>query len=127
MNHGVKGKIILTTGGCGDIGRAVTKKLTYHGATVVVCDLWEDAEAKSRLAHLNLPREQWLYFKTDVTDRAKVDAMIEEIYRRYSKLDVACANADSVPRQRAIAVIARIRQQRRIKLTSEELEGNVRR
>lgn len=96
MNHDLKNKIILITGGCGDIGRAVTKKLTDHGATVVICDLLEESEAMSRIAHLHLPDKQWLYVNVDVTNRAQVDPMIGEIYKRYGKLDVACSNAGIV-------------------------------
>lgn len=92
----VKDKIILVTGGCGDIGRAVTKKLTEHGATVVICDRMEESEAMNRIALLHLPKKQWLYINCDVTDRAQVNRMIEEIYKRFGKLDVACSNAGIV-------------------------------
>lgn len=92
----LKDKIILVTGGCGDIGRAVTKKLTEHGATVVLCDLLEEPEAMSRVAHLHLPAQQWLYINADVTNRPQVDRMIDAIFQRFGRLDVACANAGIV-------------------------------
>jgi len=92
----VKGKIILITGGCGDIGRAVTRKLAEQGGTVVVCDRMDEREAMDRIAQLHLPNKQWLYINCDVTDRSQVDAMIAEIYKRFGKLDVACSNAGIV-------------------------------
>ena len=96
MNHNVHDKVILITGGCGDIGRAVTKKLTDYGATVVICDLMEEREAMNRIAHLHLPDERWLYINADVSDRGQVDEMIAEIYKRFGRLDVACSNAGMV-------------------------------
>jgi NAD(P)-dependent dehydrogenase (short-subunit alcohol dehydrogenase family) len=96
MSDGVRNKVILITGGCGDIGRAVIKKLADHDATVIINDLLDESEAKNRLAYLNLPKERSLYIQADVTDRAQVDRMIEGIYRQHHRLDVACSNAGMV-------------------------------
>lgn len=92
----LKDKVILITGGCGDIGRSVTKKLTEHGATVVICDLLDESEAMSRVAHMHLPNKRWLYINADVTDRSQVDRLVEETYKRFNRLDVVCSNAGIV-------------------------------
>jgi NAD(P)-dependent dehydrogenase (short-subunit alcohol dehydrogenase family) len=41
------GKVILVTGGCGDLGRATVQALVAEGASVVASDLYPPDEARA--------------------------------------------------------------------------------
>jgi len=82
------GKIAIVTGAGQGIGKAVAAKLAADGATVVVTDL--DAATAGQTAAA-LPAA--VAFRTDVTDRDGVQAMVDDVVRQFGRVDVLVNNA----------------------------------
>jgi len=85
-------QVALVTGAARGIGKAIAERLVKDGMNVAICDLLEDAmgETKSELGALG---SDTLSFNCDVTDSAKVTAMVKEIDKHYGRLDVLVNNA----------------------------------
>lgn len=88
-HRGIKDKIIVVTGGCGDIGSAITQRLAAYGAKVIVFDLW-DSEAGHK--HVNEQGGSH-YARVDQGDAAEVHQAIASVSRDFGRLDVVIANA----------------------------------
>ena len=90
---GLEEKVAIVTGGACGIGRAVCQGLAEVGANVVIADV--DERGGSKLA-VDL-REQFggrhIYTKTDVTDRASVDAMVAAALNAFDGIDILVNNA----------------------------------
>ncbi|MCB9851073.1 MAG: 3-oxoacyl-[acyl-carrier-protein] reductase [Phycisphaerales bacterium] len=87
-------QVCIVTGGSRGIGRAVCLTLAAKGATVIACARTEPkltelaAEAKEReLAGTIVPRT------LDVTDRAAIDDLVNDVAEKYERLDVLVNNA----------------------------------
>ena len=93
MAEGIAGKVILVTGGCGDIGRATAAALAAEGATVVASDLYAPEEARERLGGWGGTGRVSDYVRADVRVRSDVDAAITTIVDQFGRLDVAISNA----------------------------------
>jgi NAD(P)-dependent dehydrogenase (short-subunit alcohol dehydrogenase family) len=65
------GRLALVTGGCGDIGRAVSARFAASGARVVTWDLAESADER-----------------VDLTDEAQVEAAMARLLGRDRRLDI---------------------------------------
>ena len=89
MAEGIAGKVILVTGGCGDIGRATAAALAAEGATVVASDLYAPEEARERLGGWGGTGRISDYVRADVRVRSDVDAALTTIVDRFGRLDVA--------------------------------------
>jgi 3-oxoacyl-[acyl-carrier protein] reductase len=79
-------KIAIVTGGAGEIGRATALRLAREGATVVVVDV-NAAQAESVAAEIGDKAWAW---RTDVAERAQVEAMANAVVARYKRIDVLC-------------------------------------
>ncbi len=93
VTEGVAGKVILVTGGCGDLGQATASALAAAGAIVVVNDLYPEDEARERLGSWGDAGRVAHYIRADVRDRPAVDAAIADVAARFGRLDVAISNA----------------------------------
>jgi NAD(P)-dependent dehydrogenase (short-subunit alcohol dehydrogenase family) len=60
------GRVVVVTGGLGQLGRQYTLALCAHGARVAVLDLAEEAAVGDRLAAL--PPDRVLYLQADICD-----------------------------------------------------------
>jgi len=90
------GSVVLITGGCGDLGLAISARLVRAGAFVCVNDRIPQEQAAIRLTRVDPSGTQIHYYPADVTDRPAVDAMIEEIVSTRGRLDIAICNAGIV-------------------------------
>src|SRR2546422_7085659 len=81
------GRIVLITGAARGIGAASARRLARDGARVVLADLDGNAVEKlaAELGGAALP--------ADVTRAADVARMVEDVYRRFGRLDVLFNNA----------------------------------
>ena len=82
------GKIAIVTGAGQGIGKAVAEKLAADGATVVVTDLDETTAIETAGA---LPGA--VAISTDVTDRQRVQAMVDEVVGQFGRIDILVNNA----------------------------------
>jgi NAD(P)-dependent dehydrogenase (short-subunit alcohol dehydrogenase family) len=80
----LNGKTAVVTGGAGLLGRAVSRGLADHGATVVVADL-DASDGEEIAAEIG---ENAHFAPTDVTDESDVDALIETVTDDFGSLDV---------------------------------------
>lgn len=88
-------RVIVVTGGLGQLGRQFTRALMDHGARVAVLDLAEAAD--SPIAGTAEGRA--LYLQADVTDRGSLERALEAIKERWGGVHGLINNAalDSPP------------------------------
>lgn len=83
----LEGKSIIVTGGASGIGYAIAKELLDNGAYVTVCDI--NANAPVFEKHAN----RVTYMTADVTNRASVQTMMNQVAEKHSKIDAIVNNA----------------------------------
>jgi NAD(P)-dependent dehydrogenase (short-subunit alcohol dehydrogenase family) len=87
---------VLVTGGAGDIGSAIGRRLAADGFEVTLLDVHEpdrgNRVARSTAESAGVPASRVAYARADVTDRAAVERAVTSLPR----LDVAIANAGIV-------------------------------
>lgn len=83
-------KVILVTGGSRGIGRAIVETLAQAGA-IVAFTYRGSVEAAQSLAQAH-PERVWPY-QADVTDGARAEAIIDELVKKYGRLDGLVNNA----------------------------------
>jgi len=87
------GKSIFVTGGARGIGKCVSEAFVEAGANVAIVDIDIDEALKTAKELEKLGGTRTIAIKTDVTDSAQVDQMVEEVLSTFGKLDVAFCNA----------------------------------
>jgi 3-oxoacyl-[acyl-carrier protein] reductase len=85
----LKDKVCLITGGAAGIGKATAIKFLSEGAKVIFCDL--DEELGNKLAQEL--GQGTLFYKVNVTDRAAVQAWVDDVLKKYGRVDVLINNA----------------------------------
>lgn len=85
-------KVAIITGGARGIGEATAKKFAKEGAKVVIADINED-DMKSTADEIKALGGEVTSLVVDVTDKASVDKMIEDVVNKYGKLDILVNNA----------------------------------
>lgn len=93
-------KVVIVTGGGGEIGRATALRFAREGAVVVVADV-SAQEAEKVTAEINAEvkndlRVAWSY-ALDVARRADVEAMVGRVVERHGRIDVLCNIAGIAP------------------------------
>jgi NAD(P)-dependent dehydrogenase (short-subunit alcohol dehydrogenase family) len=86
------GRVAFVTGGSHGIGRACVERLQAAGATVVFCDIDEDA-GRSVADSLAGGATQVEFVPCDVTSEEQVSAATASTIERHGSLDVLVANA----------------------------------
>ncbi|MCW2241116.1 SDR family oxidoreductase [Azospirillum canadense] len=88
MDFGLSGRRVLVTAGAAGIGRAIADGFIAAGARVHVCDISDEALGDFRATHPDHSAT-----RTDVADRASIDALFDEVYGLWGGLDVLINNA----------------------------------
>ncbi|MDD2458156.1 MAG: SDR family oxidoreductase [Eubacteriales bacterium] len=86
------GKVSFVTGGARGIGKSIATALAEAGSHVVIVDM-DLAESEKTAVEIAQLGVETLAIKTDVTDEADVNQMIETILAKFGKIDVAFCNA----------------------------------
>ncbi len=86
------GKVALVTGGSSGIGRATAILFARKGASVVVASRRAE-EGEETVKLVKEAGSDGFFVKTDVTQAADVEAMVEQTIRNYGRLDYAFNNA----------------------------------
>jgi 3-oxoacyl-[acyl-carrier protein] reductase len=85
----LKDKVCLITGGAAGIGKATAQRFAEEGAIVVICDVNREA-GEALVKELGEPA---CFYAVNVADRAEVQAWIEDVVRRFGRVDVLVNNA----------------------------------
>ncbi len=83
----LKDKVCLVTGGAAGIGRATAERFAEEGAKVIICDLVDDA---GQQVAESLGGE---FYNVDVSERQAVQDWIDDVIRKYGRVDVLINNA----------------------------------
>lgn len=89
--------VALITGGAAGIGQATAQRFAEEGATVVICDVNPQAGdavvQKLSAEHPATTGPGHRFYPVDVTDRAAVQAWVDDVVARYGRVDVLINNA----------------------------------
>ena len=92
----LQGKVALVTGARQDIGRGIARRFAHEGARVLVTE-W-NAETGARTAgELAALGGEGRFLKTDVGDRAQVEAAVAAALLAWGRIDVLVNNAWAGP------------------------------
>jgi len=93
-------KIVLITGGCAGIGRALAERMAQAGARLVIFDLEQNA-LDGLVQHLaDRHNAEALGLRCDVSDAAAVQQAITLVVERFGGIDVLVNNAGITHRSR---------------------------
>lgn len=89
---GLKGKVVVVTGGAGGIGAATCERFAEAGARVVVCDI--NVEAAETLAEkISQAGGEAIPVSVDLTDHAATDGFVTEVEETIGPIDILVNNA----------------------------------
>ena len=92
MSDPFRDRVAVITGGAGGIGFGMAEAFAARGAKIALADLDEpgmDARAKA----LRARGAEVLCVRTDVTERASVDATADAVWKHFGAAHVVCNNA----------------------------------
>lgn len=98
----LEGKTVLITGGGRGIGAATSKLLASRGANVIINYLRNKESAERIVAEIKSSKETGQHtggdaiaIQADVRDPDQVQRMVDEVIRRYGKIDILVNNANT--------------------------------
>jgi NAD(P)-dependent dehydrogenase (short-subunit alcohol dehydrogenase family) len=91
----LEGKIALVTGAAHErgIGRGIVLALAGEGCDVAVNDVAFQDMGEELAELVRSMGRRAMFVEADVSDRAQVDAMVEQVEQELGTLDIACSNA----------------------------------
>ena len=95
-NNNIEGKVVVITGASSGLGEATARHLARLGATVVLGARRLD-RIEALAAELEAGGGKALAVRTDVTDAAEVQALVDAAIRQYGRVDVILNNAGLMP------------------------------
>lgn len=88
----LKDKVVLITGAAQGIGKAVAERFAAEGARLVICDVNEEAMAKTK-AELEAKGVQVMTEKVNVSSSADVQEVVRKSLDNYGTIDILINNA----------------------------------
>lgn len=92
FHYGLRGKVVLITGGSRGLGLVMAREFASEGAKIVICARRMD-ELEAARADLKRRGAEVLAVPCDVTDRAQVNEMMNIVRDRFGRIDVLVNNA----------------------------------
>lgn len=86
----LKGKVAIVTGAARGIGQAIAVELARCGADVVVSDILSGENTVRKIKAL---KRKSFYVKTDVSKKQEIENLMEEVLKKFRKIDVLVNNA----------------------------------
>ena len=99
----LENQFVIITGGARGIGEGICKVFCKEGATVA---LWDILDGQPTADKITANGGTIFYQKVDVTNQKSVDTAVEEIIKKYGKIDVLINNAGII-RDRSILKMTR--------------------
>jgi NAD(P)-dependent dehydrogenase (short-subunit alcohol dehydrogenase family) len=96
MKGAFQGKVALVTGAASGLGRASALAFAREGASVVVADI-DVKNGQRTVQMIEKAGGKAVFVKTDVTQRAEVEALIKKTVKTYGRLDYAHNNVGIEP------------------------------
>ncbi len=85
----IKDKVVIVTGGAGEMGSAIVRRLADEGAKVVIADIADGSAFAEELSQDG----NVFYVKTDVTSEESTAAMAQAALDAYGRIDAIVNNA----------------------------------
>jgi len=89
----LKGKVSIITGAGSGIGKATAQKFAAEGAIVAACDVNLEAVAGLAEELREAFGAQIVGYRVDVTDKAQIAEMVQDVKARFGRIDVLVNNA----------------------------------
>lgn len=87
----IQGKSIIVTGGAGEMGSAIARRLVGEGANVLIADVADGASLAAELSAKGPGKA--IYQRTDVTLEAETQAMAATAIKEFGAIDALVNNA----------------------------------
>ncbi len=91
----INGKVAVVTGASAGVGRELALEFARHGAKVV-CAARREHKLKETVDLIEKESGEAIYVPTDVTDRAQVGNLFDEVMKKYGQVDLLFNNAGSL-------------------------------
>ena len=91
-NHSFHNQIVLVTGAASGIGQATAFDFAEKGAKVVISDT-DSKKGEESAALIQKKGGEALFIKCDISQESDVQKLIQEITKKYGRLDIAFNNA----------------------------------
>jgi hypothetical protein len=92
VSHRFKDKVCIVTGGAKGIGAAIAMRLGVEGCLTVIFDIDQYA-GEYRVREFSEKGIKAVFYKVDVSREDEVSSAVEDVYRRYKKINVLINNA----------------------------------
>jgi len=90
----LQGKLAFVTGASRGIGKGVARAFAAEGATVVIASRSVDAgTAVAEAINRDFPQGKAVFLETDVADRARLEAQLDEVGRDLGDINILVNNA----------------------------------
>ena len=93
MSDELEGKVSLVTGGSGDIGSAIAKRLGQSGSTVVITYVGAEDLASQTVDEIKAEGGNASALRLDQRDPNEIEAIISQISKDQGRLDILVNNA----------------------------------
>ena len=90
-------KVVVITGGASGIGKALATAFAGEGARIALVDIQNCGDTTEDIrgvsVHADVDTSHLLSYTCDVTNPRQVRAIIQQVKRRWQRIDIYCSNA----------------------------------